>query len=194
MEAIQIWELTMTLLTTGTVLACIAGFLYVDGDLGVEVSGLNNDSQAATMFRDLLEKTKSTIDIHDDGNDSPHSMYNNEEVIETMRQCLDRGVTIRCLFNDREPIRLRELGKSGEYGDHFQIWHLEGVREDPDTHYQIVDDGCFVHISNQEHGADVREYHLRTAVGWWKFGTRKRIRQRFSDHFEKGLKISKREM
>ena len=192
MEYIHGWEWVLIGISLGTAFLCVVGILYVDGDIGVEVAGTNDDEQAASMFMDLLRKTERTIDIHDDGNNSESSMYNNQEVVNTVQDCLERGVTIRCLFNDNEPLKLRELAESGDYGDHFQIWYLTGGRQDPDTHYKIVDDGCYVHLSKHGHGDEEREYRLRTAVGWWKGGTRKRIRKRFAEHFESGLKVSER--
>lgn len=175
-----------------------AGFLTsvyliasVQGDLRMrEESGLNTDEQATTMFIGLLNQTRRRIDIHDDGNDFSGSMYNSPEVIGVLReQIQERNIRVRCLFNDADqPLELLNLARTDEFGSHIEVWYLRGGRQEPDTHYKIVDGGRLVHLSRHARGAGERGYRLRKALRWWEFHTRYRISKQYRDHFEHGLK------
>lgn len=176
----------------------VAGFLTsvyliasVQGDLRMrEESGLNTDEQATTMFIGLLNQTRRRIDIHDDGNDFSGSMYNSPEVIGVLReQIQERNIKVRCLFNDADqPLELLNLARTDEFGSHIEVWYLRGGRQEPDTHYKIVDGGRLVHLSRHARGAGERGYRLRKALRWWEFHTRYRISKQYRDHFEHGLK------
>lgn len=175
-----------------------AGFLTsvyliasVQGDLRMrEESGLNTDEQATTMFIGLLNQTRRRIDIHDDGNDFAGSMYNSPEVIGALRERIqERNIKVRCLFNDADqPLELLNLARTDEFGSHIEVWYLRGGRQEPDTHYKIVDGGRLVHLSRHARGAGERGYRLRKALRWWEFHTRYRISKQYRDHFEHGLK------
>ena len=176
----------------------VAGFLTsvyliasVQGDLRMrEESGLNTDEQATTMFIGLLNQTRRRIDIHDDGNDFSGSMYNSQEVIGVLRERIqERNIKVRCLFNDADqPLELLNLARTDEFGSHIEVWYLRGGRQEPDTHYKIVDGGRLVHLSRHARGAGERGYRLRKALRWWEFHTRYRISKQYRDHFEHGLK------
>ena len=176
----------------------VAGFLTsvyliasVQGDLRMrEESGLNTDEQATTMFIGLLNQTRRRIDIHDDGNDFAGSMYNSPEVIGALRERIqERNIKVRCLFNDADqPLELLNLARTDEFGSHIEVWYLRGGRQEPDTHYKIVDGGRLVHLSRHARGAGERGYRLRKALRWWEFHTRYRISKQYRDHFEHGLK------
>lgn len=175
----------------------VAGFLLslylivsVQGDLGLqEISGTNTDEQATAMFIDLVNQTRRKIDIHDDGNDFEGPIYNNPDVIDALReQIRKRKIKVRCLFNDSDQsLKLLNLAHSNEYRDHIQVWYLNCGRQEPDTHYKIVDSGRLVHLSRHEHGASERGYRLRRALRWWEITTRYRISRQYRDHFESGL-------
>ncbi len=175
-----------------------AGFLTsafliasVQGDLRLrEESGLNTDEQATEMFIDLVNQTRHQIDIHDDGNDFSGSMYNSQDVMDALRERIGRrNIKVRCLFNDADQsLELLNLARSEEIRNRIEIWYLNGGRQEPDTHYKIVDSGRLVHLSRHGHGASERGYRLRKAQRWWEFSTRYRISKQFRDHFEHGLK------
>jgi len=176
----------------------VAGFIVslcliasVQGDIRLrEESGLNTDAQATAMFIDLLNKTRRRIDIHDDGNDFEGSMYNSPEVIGALRERIKkRNIKVRCLFNDSDqPLELLRLANAEEFRGHIEIWYLRGGRQEPDTHYKIVDGGRLVHLSMHAHGDSERGYRLRKALRWWEISTRHRISKQYRDHFEHGLK------
>ena len=194
MDMIQGAEwIVVAILVTGFITSMYL-IVSVQGDLRREESGLNTDEQAKTMFIGLLSQTRQRIDIHDDGNDFEGSMYNSAEVIDVLRERIQkRSIKVRCLFNDaNQSLELLNLAQSEEFGNHIEVWYLKGGRQEPDIHYKIVDGGRFVHLSSHEHGASERGYRLRKASRWWEFSTRYRISKQYRDHFDHGLKHADR--
>lgn len=188
MEFIQGGEWAIVAFSAVTIIACLCILVSVQGDLKPEKRGVNTIEQETAMIIDLLKKTRRTIQIYDDGNDFESSAYNSANVIEAMRDCLDRGVTIRCLFNGKsQSLKILELVELGIYDDRIKVNYLRGKRADPDTYYKIVDGGRFVHLSNHSLEYKEREFRLRDASGWWEVMTRKRISKRYSDLFENGV-------
>ncbi len=191
METIQGAEWVVLTITAAGFLISAYLVVSVQGDLRLrEESGLNTDEQATTMFIDLLNQTRRQIDIHDDGNDFEGSMYNSPRVMAALQERIRKhNIKVRCLFNDADqPLKLLELARSQEFRGHVKIWYLNGGRQEPDTHYKIVDSGRLVHLSRHEHGASERGYRLRRASRWWECRTRHRISKQYRDHFEHGLK------
>ena len=84
---------------------CLWLLVNAQGDLLVNdaintISGGNDDQLAMDMFIDLIEATKKSIVIHDDGDDSPTSVYNNKKVMDCLRSRVqDKGIHVQCLFN-----------------------------------------------------------------------------------------------
>ena len=164
----------------------------VQGDMLVEEDiGDNDDDQAADLFVDLIEKTRRSMVIHDDGNYSTKSIYNNDRVIDAIRNRLQkkRGIKVRCFFNDKdEPLKLLDLARSEECRGRILIWYAKGERPSQDIHYKIVDGGKLVHLSLHAHGASERGFVLRKAHWWWALGTRRRISRPYRDHFRAGIR------
>lgn len=167
----------------------------VQGDLKqLEETGQHTDEQATRLFIDLLKQTRSQIDIHDDGNDLPESIYNHPEVIAALRdRVVKNNIRVRCLFNDvDQDLKLLDLSRSEECRNRIEIWYLCGGRHEPDIHYKIVDHGRLVHLSKHEHGANERGDRLRRALRWWEFATRRRISKQYREHFDQSLKYAVR--
>lgn len=167
--------------------------ISVQGDMRLKIEkGENTDEQATKMFIDLIKSTRSSLVIHDDGDDSTKSMYNSSEVVDALEQQIRKhpNLQIKCWFNDREDIKLVDLA-DGSYEENFRIWYSEGERPDNDIHYKIVDGGRLVHLSRHEHGASEREYFLRRAEMPFAIGTRKRISREYLAHFENGIAQAK---
>ena len=174
--------LVVGLFALGTV-ACAYLILSVQGDLRiVTTEDTNNDEQAARLFIWMLEQTRKSIVIHDDGNDSPKSVYNDDAVVAAFRAgILDRRIMVRCLFNDEEKdLKLARL--RAEFPDNIEIWHT-GNRPDYDIHYKVVDDGRIVHLSNHEHGVSERNYMLRNGIKGSK-SARLRVSREYREHFD----------
>ena len=130
------------------------------------------------MFLDLVKAARQSIMIHDDGNDSSESVYNNFKVIGALRDSIEmHGVIVKCLFNDDNQ-QLGLLNLARDFPDNVKIWYLDGDRPQRDIHYKIVDDGKLVHLSEHDYGSDERDYVLRKANKWWVGnGTRRRDQQ-----------------
>ena len=192
MEMIQGAEWVVLAILAAGFLISVYLIVSVQGDLGLrEESGLNTDEQATAMFLDLLNQTRRRIDIHDDGNDFPGSMYKNPEVMEALRERIrKRNIEVRCLFNDADqPPELLELAHSEEIRSRIKIWNLNGGRQEPDTHYKIVDGGRLVHLSRHKYGASERGYRLRKALRWWEFNTRYRISKQYRRRVRTSRKV-----
>ena len=177
--------------------ASLAGLFLVvsaQGDMRLrEEAGENDDDQAAAMLIDLVHKARSSLVIHDDGNDSAESVYNNDGVVAAIRDRIKqrRRLEVMCLFNDREKLKLLELA-DGECRNNISIWYAGGDRPENDIHYKIVDGGRLVHLSAHAHGASERGYVLRKAEPWWAARTRRRISRPYLEHFEHSLPAAER--
>lgn len=189
MEMIQgaEWVAVAILLT-----ASLAGLFLVvsaQGDMHLrEEAGENDDDQAAAMLIDLINKARNSLVIHDDGNDSGESVYNNDRVVAALRERIRERhrLEVKCLFNDREELKLLELA-DGECRNNISIWYAGGERPEHDIRYKIVDGGRLVHLSAHEHGASERGYVLRKAEPWWAARTRRGISRPYLEHFEHSL-------
>ena len=168
---------------------CVYWVLSVQGDLMIDDSrkGPNSDDDAIDMFLNLVGQTKKSIVIHDDGNNFPDSIYNNDQVLTALRCRIEsHDIEIRCLFNDEgEELKLLDLVR--EYPRNIQVAYIKGGRTKPDTHYKIVDKGKLVHLSAHEHGKSEREFVLRKPPPL-AIGTRKRISKAFMQHYRHALR------
>ncbi len=195
MAMIQGPEVIVIAIVASTFLLCVYLVTTVQGDLNLEdVSGPNSNKNAIELFIDLVNETRTQIEIHDDGNDFAHSIYNNPGVIEAIRKGVrDRNIKVRCLFNDKdEPLKILELARSEEFRRNIEIWYVHGGRQEPDTHYKIVDGGKLVHTSYHKHHEEERSYRLLRATSLLDFRTRKRISERYRDHFAYNLQNATR--
>ena len=183
----------------GTFAAGFVASLYlvasVQGDLlvdGTTTRGVNDDEDAVSMFISLVKEAHESIIIHDDGNNSQSSVYNNLKVLNALRERIEsKGIEVKCLFNDDDQ-QLELLSLTREFPDNVKIWHSGGDKASRDIHYKIVDGGKLVHLSEHEHGSSEREYVLRKADKWWSNkGTRSRISKAYREHFEQGVKVGK---
>ena len=186
MEMLLDPELIVIAIVAGTFVICAYLVITVQGDLTLEdVSGPNSNKHAIELFINLVNETRKQIEIHDDGNDFAGSIYNNPDVIEAIRKGVrERNIMVRCLFNDKDqPLKILELARCEDFGRNIKIWYVQGGRQEPDTHYKIVDGGKLVHTSYHKHSEEERSYRLLKATGRLDFRTRKRISERYCDHF-----------
>ena len=101
-------------------------------------TGKNDDEAAVRHFVVLVKPATNDVVIHDDGDDAA-SPYQDRKVIAAVRERLDRGVTVRCLFNNRADLR-----RVDELRDHpgFTVHYLRQPPLSPeDVHFKIVDRG-----------------------------------------------------
>ena len=188
MDIVQGAEWLVLAVLIAAVLACIYLALTAQPDMNlVEERDENTDAQAAEMMVELINKARRSLVIHDDGNNSPESVYNSDAVIDALRQRIEQRprLSVECLFNDCDDLKLRGLAR-GQGRNNIAIWYAKGSRPDNDLHYKIVDGGKFVHLSSHAHGASERRYVLRKAEAWWAIPTRRRISAQYRRHFRHG--------
>ena len=153
------------------------------GDMRVEtLYANNNDDDAADVMIDLIRQSNWLLLIHDDGNNSPSSVYNNARVVGAMRERMIKRPLLRvhCLFSYKnQPLALLDL--TVRFGRRMKVWYTPD-RPQGDIHYKIVDAGKLVHLSIHKPEADERRYSLRTPPRW-AIGTRFRISSKYRAHF-----------
>ena len=188
MDIVQGAEWLVLAALCAAVVACAYLALSAQPDMHlVEERDENTDEQAAEMMVELINKTRRSLVIHDDGNDSPQSVYNNDAVIDALRRRirLRPRMAVKCLFNDRDDLKLLRLAQT-ECRSNIAIWYATASRPDNDLHYKVVDGGKLVHLSSHAHGASERGYVLRKAERWWAISTRRRISAEYRRHFKRG--------
>ena len=154
------------------------------GDMRIETVYANNDDdEAADVMIDLIRQANWSLLVHDDGNNSPTSIYNNERVVEALRERMAKRPWLRAryLFSYRDqPLRLLDL--AARYSRRMEVWYTPD-RPEGDIHYKVVDFGKQVHLSIHKPEADERRYSLRTPPRW-AIGTRFRISSKYRAHFK----------
>lgn len=124
-------------------------------------SGVNDDEAAADMFIRVLSAAKESVVIHDNGDRIDGTVYEDERVINAVRQQLEKhqALKIRCLFNDREELALvQRIGAA--YPDRFHAFYRCGPRPVGDVHYKIADGGVLGHLSAHGHRQPERSFKL----------------------------------
>lgn len=113
------------------------------------------------MFIRVLSAAKESVVIHDDGDRIDGTVYEDERVINAVRQQLEKhqALKIRCLFNDREELALvQRIGAA--YPDRFHAFYRRGPRPVGDVHYKIADGGVLGHLSAHRHRQPERSFKL----------------------------------
>lgn len=152
--------LVIALLIVGAVLpAVILWWWHCDRVRIRTYSRVNDDDAAAEMFVRVLNAAKESLVIHDDGDQTKGTVYEDERVIDAVRRQLQRhdALKIQCLFNDREDLALvRRMGE--EFPGRFQARYRRGPRPAGHIHYKIADRGLIGHLS--AHGRRARSFKL----------------------------------
>ena len=120
--------------------------------------------------------------IHDDGNSTDDTIYNNEEVVNSIRECVARGVIIQCLFNVNEDLTM--VNELREH-DKIEFHYLDSDPPDCDIHYKIIDFGRKLYLSRHCEN-DEREYEMLDCSEDLKAG--RRLYRKFSRNFENGAR------
>ena len=153
-------------------------------------SGVNDDDAAAEMFIRVLSAAKESLVIHDDGDNIDGTVYEDEHVIDAVRQQLARydELEIQCLFNDREDLALvKSIG--AEYPKRFQARYCSGPRPVGDVHYKIADGGVLGHFSVHGHRHPERSFKLLDCSEA-KPRTRRSLFGKYLRQFERGMAVA----
>lgn len=146
---------------TVVVIVCVIIVWRTQGLLSVRVTrGVNDDDTAAAMFICLVNEVENEMVIHDDGDNTDDSIYNNDKAIEAVRKRLQEqeDLTIKCFFNKKEEIKMASLRE--QFPGRFVVRHRQGERPDDDIHYKIIDDGRKGYLSVHDLGRCDRKYEL----------------------------------
>ena len=123
----------------------------------------NDDDKARKNFLALLKEARREIILHDDGGPSPTSIYESEEVVDTIARKLGykrlfRRFRVRCVFSNREPtLFTRRLGDH----DRVQISYRD---ERSQEHYKIIDQRKAYVSCHRENSSD-RSYKFIECPG-----------------------------
>ena len=120
--------------------------------------GDNDDDTVYEVFSRLLQNATTDMIIHDDGDDTPGSMYNEPRVIADLRQHTARGVVVRIYFNQRAALAVNELAQ--ERPERVIIRYNAGERPVDDVHYKIIDQGRQGYLSRHRAGSRRRRYEV----------------------------------
>ena len=118
----------------------------------------NDDASAIDKLVPLVEEAEATIEIYDDGENFPESMYNDEYFVSTVEEKLrTSNIKIKCLFNEDDDLLFtHRLGKNPQVSIYTRV---KGGRSQ--THYKIIDGGLkaylSVHIENESRDRAFKE-------------------------------------
>ena len=160
-ESVNVLVITILVLAFTVAPAIIVCWWYWDSMKVEVVSGVNDDSTAASTFIKILERAQETLVIYDDGNKMEGTIYDDPNVIKSFRDCLTRNksLIVSCLFNDKDNLDLVQIMRA-EHPDRFKVWYRRGNRPPNDVHYKIADGGIVGHISAHAHGQPERRFKL----------------------------------
>ena len=147
-------------LGVAVVIVCVIIVWRAQVFLSVGVTrGVNDNDTAVSMFICLVNKVENEMIIHDDGDNTKDSIYNNDKAIEAVRKRLQehKDLTIKCFFNEREDIKMVSLGE--QFPGRFVVRYRQGERPDHDIHYKIID-GRKGYLSVHDPGGRSRKYEM----------------------------------
>ena len=106
---------------------------------------LNDDDSAVNNVLPLIEQAERLLEIYDDGDDFPESMYNNRDFVSSVEKRLaeNEEFRVQCLFNEDEDLFfIRRLVS------HSRVDVYVRVRgEEDEVHYKIMDGGVKAYVS-----------------------------------------------
>ena len=138
--------------------------------------GRNDNDRAIEHFIKLVGDAQDTMVVCDDGNKMKGSIYENDQVIETVQIKLKANphFTMRCVFSSPDKTKYREA-----FGGEDRVQIRNGPRRN--VHYKIIDDGASGYLSRHPLGGEDRSYRLYETV---PRGLRQVIFGRHLNHME----------
>ena len=137
--------------------------LWYVGSLSVPATDLteNTDDEAIKQAISLVSRAKKNIEIFDDGDKFPNSVYSNKEFAEKVRdKAENHGVRVECFFNERNVSDLLFVKKTADL-DNVRIWVRKGEHKRPSSiHYKAVDREKVTHLSKHDLGSQNRKYQI----------------------------------
>ena len=145
----------------------------------------NDNEDAIRRFRAVLGQAEREFLVHDDGDKTDGSLYDDEDTVAAVRERLQTcpRLRIRCLLNFNADVRMAALRE--EFDDRFQVRYLH-QRPVDDVHFKIADDGKMAYFSVHAKGATERKDQVVEDLGAPEF-VRKRRLAGFIDDFNDGF-------
>ena len=172
-------------LTSAVVVAVVAIWLASDYSFLHVTDVENDDEDAIRHFLAVLAKAERELLVHDDGDKTNGSLYDDENTVEAVRERLRKcpSLQIRCLLNFKADVRMAALSK--EYGARFQVRYLH-QRPDDDVHFKIADGGTMAYLSVHPRGVTERQGQVIEDLGAREY-VRKRRLGGLIDDFNEGF-------
>ncbi len=123
-------------------------------------TGINDDDHAIAALLELVQEAKETLEVLDDGNNVPESVYNQETVVEALRHKLRHTseLEVTCYFNEDEDLLFRrEFEGNPRVHIHAGI-QPGGTRAVDQVHFKIADGGRLAYLTRHRPGENRREY------------------------------------
>ena len=127
----------------------------------VAKAGKNDDTGALNSVLWLIEEARDSLEIFDDGNRMTESIYEQQRLIDALREKLDTHPDFRvtCFFNDSA----RDLRFRRAFAGHPQVEVFAGLdperqSQKKEVHYKIVDGGRIGYVSQHGHSESERLY------------------------------------
>ena len=126
--------------------------------VNINVTEIENDNLFAIKnFIDLFDEAEYCICICDDGDKMPESIYENEDVIQKVKDKLDKNSDfhVQCSFNEKEETKFVE-----EFKGHERVTIKFRKRPLGLAHYKIIDDGRKAYLSWHNPGSEDRRVKI----------------------------------
>ncbi len=146
------------------VAAAVAVWLTCERSL-LRVTDVEKDNtDAIRHFLAVLGQAEHELLVHDDGDKTHGSLYDDEDTVQTVRERLRTcpDLAIRCLLNFKADVRMADLSK--EYGSRFQVRYLH-QRPADDVHFKIADGGKMAYLSIHPQGVAERKGQVIEDMG-----------------------------
>ena len=116
----------------------------------------NDNSQAIAKPMELVSQASNLIEIYDDGDSSPESIYNNSEFIDLVKKKLDESpdLTVNVLFRFDESLKFKE-----EFRNHVRVDIRVNGGQEGAYHYKIID-GSFIYLTEHEPRSHNRRFKV----------------------------------
>ena len=127
--------------------------------------GEEDENATAPAFLSVLKHAKRKLIVHDDGDNTSTSIFNDTDVVEAVKRQLDdnQKLVIACLFNVRENLMtVKSLGGHERFRVKYRRWRWSPSAFD--VHYTIADDGSIGRLSHLGKGAKKRRFEIRNCL------------------------------
>ena len=122
--------------------------------------GTNDDQFAKKLFLDLIDTAEKNMELFDDGNSVPGSIYEDKDVVGAILKKLESSpdFSMRCFFNEDDNTEFKRRLSSVPTVD--ICCPSRTKRPLIEEHYKIVDDGVLVYISKHLLNGEERDYEF----------------------------------